>query len=48
MDAQASEGETMLTVTLNSAPRFIVEAYDANNVMLGEITIPYAQLADAT
>ena len=47
MDAQASDGETMVSVSVNSAPTIIVEAYDASGVMVGELTVPFAQLAEA-
>ena len=48
MDAQATENEVFVTGTVNSAPRIIVEAYDASGVMLAELTVPYGELPGAS
>ena len=48
MASQATEGETMTSATVNSAPRIIVEAYDASGVMLAELTVPYGELPSAS
>ena len=48
MDAQATENEVFVTGTVNSAPRIIVEAYDASGVMLAELTVPYGELPSAS